>query len=79
MVTDALLYAKGTPGVDLSRISCPVVFLHGGQDHAVPQAVAQLASRQVPDSAVKLLAGKGHLFFAKDPGYMLDEMRETAH
>ena len=34
----------------------------------MPPAVAQLASRQVPGSAVKLVAGKGHLFLAEEPG-----------
>lgn len=78
MVTDALLSAEGTPGVDLGSLSCPVVFLYGGQDQAVPPAVAQLASRQVPGSAVKLVAGKGHLFLAEEPRYLLEEMRPAA-
>ncbi|KQU47379.1 alpha/beta hydrolase [Sphingomonas sp. Leaf339] len=53
---------------DLSRLSTPLLLVHGEGDTAIPIATAQTAAAMVGDGRVMPLAGLGHLAHEERPG-----------
>ncbi len=53
------------------RVSCPVLLVHGGNDHYVPPAFALAAAARHPAWQVALIAGAGHFPHRDDPAAWL--------
>jgi pimeloyl-ACP methyl ester carboxylesterase len=60
MVDDDLAYVAPW-GFEVSEITIPVLFLHGGQDRMVPAAHSQWLAKHVPSSELWLRPEDGHL------------------
>lgn len=47
-------------GFDVTRISVPVLVLHGGQDRAVPFSHGRWLASHIPGAEAWFFAGEGH-------------------
>jgi 3-oxoadipate enol-lactonase len=51
----------------LGSIRAPSLVVHGLEDRMVPPANARLLADEIPDAALVLLPGAGHLYFTDEP------------
>lgn len=49
------------------RVTCPVLLVHGGDDHYVPPAFARAAAARHPDWRLDVIAGAGHFPHRDNP------------
>ena len=50
-------------GFRLEDLRVPIGIWHGAEDHLTPVGMAQALARAIPDAALHILPGEGHLFF----------------
>ena len=60
-VDDRLADANGWDTFDVTRITCPVVVLHGGSDGLIPVANAHHTADIVPGATLRIFENLGHL------------------
>jgi pimeloyl-ACP methyl ester carboxylesterase len=51
----------------LPRIAAPTLVLHGTADAVVPPENGEILARRIPGARLRLLLGRGHLFFHEAP------------
>ncbi len=51
----------------LSKITCPVLIIHGADDQLIPAPEAELMSQQIPNSRLSVLPKAGHLLNMEQP------------
>ncbi len=49
------------------QVTCPVLLVHGGDDHYVPPAFARAAAARHPDWRLEMIAGAGHFPHRDNP------------
>jgi 3-oxoadipate enol-lactonase len=60
----------------LSRIGVPVLVLHGVLDAVVPVENGRTIAARIPAARLRVLEGRGHLFFHESPGEAAGEVVE---
>jgi 3-oxoadipate enol-lactonase len=74
------IYGHDT-GARLAQLRAPTLVIHGEQDMLVPVANARVLAREIPDAALEILPGAGHLFFWEAPEraaqLVLDHLRSA--
>jgi 2-hydroxymuconate-semialdehyde hydrolase len=69
--------------IDLARIGCPVLLLHGAQDRVAPVAVSQRLAEVLPDARLVVIEGAGHWIHVDQPAAFCEHveifLREEIH
>merc|ERR1712083_363850 len=53
--------SSGWSSFDVSKVTCPVIIVHGQSDTIVPKVHASITKSLVPQAEVRLFEGLGHL------------------
>ena len=73
----------GVTHIDLERISCPVLLLHGAQDRVAPVAVSQRLAEALPHARLAVVEGAGHWIHVDQPAAFCEHvemfLREEIH
>ena len=59
---------------DLPRIGAPTLVLHGALDAVVPAENGRIIASRIPGAGLRMLDGRGHLFFHEDPAQAAEEV-----
>jgi len=69
--------------INLARIGCPVLLLHGAQDRVAPVAVSQRLAKALPDARLAVIEGAGHWIHVDQPAVFCEHvemfLREEIH
>ena len=77
-VDDRLADANGWGTFDVTRITCPVVVLHGGSDGLIPVANARHTAAIVPGARLRIFEHLGHLSILTEAVGVISEMLPLA-
>ncbi len=60
----------------LDRIRAPTLILTGDDDQIIPGESSRLLADRIPNAALRIIAGTGHLFFLERPGETIEIVSE---
>jgi pimeloyl-ACP methyl ester carboxylesterase len=66
------------PAAVAHRVNAPVLLLHGSADVIVPVQVSRDCAAAMPDAAVTVIDGAGHLVVLDRPAALADAVRDFA-
>ena len=56
----------------LGQIRAPTLVLTGDEDRVIPSESSRLLADRIPDGALRIIPGAGHLFFLERPAETLE-------
>jgi pimeloyl-ACP methyl ester carboxylesterase len=77
LIDDDLAYVAPW-GFDLTRMSAPILLLHGGEDRVVPSSHGEWLARNCPSAKLRLYPDDGHISVLKSSSEALDWLRKHA-
>jgi 2-hydroxymuconate-semialdehyde hydrolase len=60
--------------IDLARIGCPVLLLHGAQDRVAPVAVSARLAEALPNARLAVVEGAGHWIHVDQPAAFCEQV-----
>lgn len=60
--------------IDLARIACPVLLMHGAQDRVVPVAVSQRLAKALPNARLTVIGDAGHWIHVDQPAAFCEQV-----